>query len=225
MGKFIDLTGNRYGRLVIVERAESRITNSGQTKTMWKCLCDCGNTKIIAAADLKSGRVNSCGCLKKELLAKRNFHDISGKKFGKITVVSFYGFKNGRSLWNCKCECGTECVYDGHTLLANHISSCGCGKKTHNLRHGMSGTRLYRIWTGMKTRCENQNADNYKYYGERGISVCDEWKEDFDTFAKWALKTGYKDSLTIDRINVNGNYEPKNCRWVTMAEQNKNKRG
>ncbi len=77
----------------------------------------------------------------------------------------------------------------------------------------------------MKTRCENQNADNYKYYGERGISVCVEWKEDFDTFAKWALKSGYKDSLTIDRINVNGNYEPKNCRWVTMAEQNKNKRG
>lgn len=224
MGKFIDLTGNRYGRLVVVERAENRITNSGQTKAMWKCLCDCGNEKIISAMDLKSGKVNSCGCLRKELALKKRIKDISGKTFGKITVISFYGSKNNRALWNCKCECGAECICDSHSLLEGRISSCGCGKKTHNLQHGMSGTRLYRIWAGMKTRCENPSADNYKYYGERGISVCKEWREDFDSFARWALKSGYKDSLTIDRINVNGNYEPKNCRWVTMAEQNKNKR-
>lgn len=224
MGQFIDLTGKRYGKLVVTERGANRVTGSGRIKVMWKCLCDCGNTKIVSASDLNSGKVNSCGCLRKALITKKNIKDISGKKFGKITVVSFHSIRNGRSMWNCQCECGTECICDSHSLLENSISSCGCGKRTHNLQHGMSTTRIYRIWSAIKTRCGNLNADNYKYYGERGISVCEEWKEDFNSFAKWALTSGYNDSLTIDRKDVNGNYEPSNCRWVTMAEQNKNKR-
>lgn len=97
------------------------------------------------------------------------------------------------------------------------------GEKNNNYKHGMSGTRLHRIWTEMKTRCLNQNDCHYKWYGARGISVCDEWL-DFVPFSEWALSNGYKDDLTIDRIDNDGNYEPSNCRWITQSEQCKNHR-
>ncbi|MDR2477084.1 MAG: hypothetical protein LBD18_04780 [Treponema sp.] len=165
--------------------------------------------------------------------------DITGKKYGRLTVLFFAGTDTGhRSKWRCQCECGKILIADGWKIRNGHTQSCGCLQaervaqaNTKNLtKHGMScgskrkGHRLYKIWRGMIDRCENQNVQNYQYYGARGISVCKEWRTDFLIFYTWAMRNGYSPSLSIDRKNVNENYCPENCRWATPLEQANNKR-
>ena len=156
MPKFVDLTGNRYGKLVALERAKNRGKH-----TMWKCKCDCGNYTITGASELKQGTTKSCGCLKFE---------------------------------------------------------------SRNSTHGLTKTRLYSIWSKMKDRCLNKNNPAYKWYGGRGITICQEWLDDFANFYNWSIENGYKEGLSIDRIDVNGNYEHCNCRWITLEEQALNTR-
>ncbi len=152
-----------------------------------------------------------------------------GCKFGRLTVIERVS-KNGRGYYKCKCECGNEITTRADQLKNGRTKSCGCYNsdkaKSGDARrtHGQHGTRLYRIWQGMHGRCYIISHPAYKYYGERGISICDDWKNDFQSFYDWALSNGYSDSLTIDRINVNGNYEPLNCRWVTRKRQMNNTR-
>lgn len=155
--------------------------------------------------------------------------DLVGQKFGRLTVISFNGRKNGRYLWNCKCECGNDCVVEGHRLKTEGTRSCGCLRKETNTKHGDYKSRLYKIYTSMKYRCSCPTDSGYKNYGGRGIKVCDEWLQDFHNFKEWALNNGYDENAprgqcTIDRIDVNGNYEPSNCRWITNFEQQSNKR-
>ncbi len=156
------------------------------------------------------------------------FTDLTGLKFGRLTVVSIAGKnKHGKSLWLCQCECGNEQTIFGTSLVSGNTKSCDCLKKeslvkTHT-KHGMSGTRLYVIWKHMTQRCENPNVERYKSYGGRGISVCDEWRKAPSCFINWAMSNGYKEGLSIDRIDVNGNYKPSNCRWVSMEKQTQNK--
>ncbi|AFL99510.1 AP2 domain-containing protein [Desulfitobacterium dehalogenans ATCC 51507] len=159
MGRFINLSGQKFGRLTAIERAENR-----GTKTMWLCECDCGNRKIIAAGDLGSGRTNSCGCLRKEYVAAKNYI------------------------------------------------------------HGHTDDRLNSIWRDMKKRCYNPRNKSYKDYGARGIELCNEWRNDFMSFYKWAIANGYSDELSIDRIDNDKGYEPSNCRWATRLTQNINQR-
>lgn len=156
-------------------------------------------------------------------------NDLTGKKFGRLKVVRYYGSnKNGRALWLCQCECGNTKVIVGNSLINKATISCGCYNKEHSknihTKHNMSYSKIYKVWNGMKTRCYNKNFLYYCNYGGRGIKICDEWKNDFSKFYEWAINNGYKEGLTIDRINNDGNYEPNNCRWVTRAEQNRNKR-
>ena len=153
------------------------------------------------------------------------FIDLTGKKIGRLTIISLKA-KGKRTKWNCICDCGKEKIIDGQHLRSKKIISCGCASIERisilNKTHGQSNTRIYNIWCGMKTRCYDINCHTYSRYGNRGIKVCDEWKNDFQTFYNWAMANGYQDNLTIDRIDVNGNYEPSNCRWVDKYTQSNN---
>lgn len=162
-------------------------------------------------------------------------NDISGIRFGNLVVDSFAEIRHGKgghtsSYWNCTCDCGNHVVVSRGSLKAGNVMSCGCLKAHKNkerfTKHGQSGTRIYKIFTMMKARCENPNNGAYQYYGGRGITICDEWhgEHGFENFLKWALINGYKENLTIDRIDVNGNYEPSNCCWIPFSEQGKNRR-
>lgn len=151
-----------------------------------------------------------------------------GETFERLTVMREVG-KNSRGgkKFLCKCQCGNEVVTLGADLRFGHVRSCGCLFKEVQLatvtKHGMRYSRIYETWRGMKQRCYNEKKRSYKNYGGRGITVCDEWKNDFQAFYGWAMANGYSDELTIDRIDVDGNYEPSNCRWASTKIQANNK--
>lgn len=153
-----------------------------------------------------------------------NLIDLTGKTFGYWTVIEYIG----NSKWICKCKCGNEQVVGGAFLRKGESKSCGCFRseyaKNRFSTHNLSKTRLYNIWSGIKKRCYNKNNPKYKNYGLLGVSVCKEWLDHFDMFYNWAINNGYDDTLTIERIDVSGNYEPKNCKWLTKKEQSYNKR-
>ncbi len=168
MRKKIDLTGQRFGSLTVIQKDESRNYKSGCTA--WLCICDCGEQKIARSDKLRNGKTKSCGCLVAEL-----FHPSKTRLF--------------------------------------HPSK----------------TRLYYVWNGMKARCNSVNNPNYPNYGARGITVCDEWKNNFQAFYEWAIVNGYDENAprgqcTIDRIDNDKGYSPDNCRWVDMNVQNRNRR-
>ncbi len=159
--------------------------------------------------------------------------DLTGQKFGMLTVVQRvedHVYKNGRHdiVYECKCDCGNNKDVLAVHLRSGHTQSCGCyrAKNTSEMRykHGGRDTRLYCIWKNMKARCLNAMHDDYSLYGGRGITICDEWICDYKSFADWANGCGYTDALTLDRMDVNGNYCPENCRWVTQKEQCNNTR-
>lgn len=169
--------------------------------------------------------------------------DLRNFKFGRLTVLGNPKTKNKKTYWLCECECGTKKFIRADSLKGGSIQSCGCLHKEiskkqgrelyekflkyadkHSIKHGLSQHRLYNIWENIKTRCYNSKSSFYCYYGARGIIMCDEWLNDFENFYKWSISNGYKNNLSIDRINNNGNYEPLNCRWVDKYIQANNKR-
>lgn len=171
------------------------------------------------------------------LPAPSHVKDFTGRRFHRLTVVGFVGFREklncGRikrmAVWRCLCDCGKTADLQGTLIQSGRTKSCGCyrsetscanGKST--MRHGMHRTPEYNTWAGMIYRCTNPKSAIYKYYGGRGISVCGRWRDSFEAF--YADMGPRPDGCSIDRINNDGNYEPGNCRWATQSEQTANQR-
>lgn len=215
-----DLTGQRFGRL-IVERLDGRLNRSAA----WSCRCDCGATLRVRSQALLTSNTRSCGCLRRsQLEASRN--NLAGRRFGRLTVIEQTGSSPPR--WSCRCDCGVTIATRAGYLRSGDTSSCGCLRRETTghaargrARHGMTDTRAYQVWHGMINRCRRENDPRCAAYGGRGITVCERWQ----MFENFLADMGEPPlGLSIDRIDVNGHYEPSNCRWATPAQQARNKR-
>ena len=153
--------------------------------------------------------------------------DITGQKFGRLTAIKYVDYTNNNgSRWLFKCDCGKEIVTTSSSVRRGRTKSCGCYNqelRKNRIKHGMFNTKMYCAWVHMRQRCNNPKCKSYQDYGGRGITVCEEWNT-FINFYDWAMANGYEESLTLDRIDNDENYEPDNCRWVSMSVQENNKR-
>ena len=217
--KVIDLTGQKFGNWEVINRAEEKKNKH----VAWNCKCICGTPKIFTGSTLLHQRPKSCGCL------PINSRDISNQRFGRLVAKEIEGKNRYRHLqWSCVCDCGNKIIVSGTNLRNGMTRSCGCLQretiKNIRLTHGMSGSKISAVRGSMIQRCHNPNSKRYKYYGGRGITVCEEWLANPKSFYTWAVENGYKIGLTIDRIDNNKGYYPDNCRWVSHRENCMNTR-
>lgn len=155
--------------------------------------------------------------------------DLTGQRFGRLTVIRRSGTGKGRqSQWFCKCDCGADVFALSHNLRSGNTNSCGCLRvdmaKEQHTKHGFKHHPLYEVWKNMRSRCYNTRNPDFRYYGGRGVFVCDEWKGDPSCFIGWSISHGWKSGLQIDRINNDKGYSPNNCRFVTPRANCNNRR-
>lgn len=218
MGKAIELSGQRFGRLTVLYLAPP----GPDGRRRWLCACDCGAQYVARALTLRRGATRSCGCLQRESRKARGI-DRTGQVYGRLTVLRLEGRAKGHRRWVCRCACGVEIVVHGGNLASGNSQSCGCigRERPKSTRRARGGT--FNSWNAMILRCYRPSQRCYPRYGGRGITVCDRWRESFEAFlADMGPRPSPQHSL--DRFpNRDGNYEPSNCRWATAAEQARNK--
>lgn len=220
MGKIdMSFVGKRFGDLTVIDFDHV----NEHRGSCWLCKCDCGNNIVVSRNHLITGNTLSCGC-RKHGPEREN---IIGKRFGRLTVIDFVRVDEHRnSYWLCECDCGTRTIVTRGGLTSGNTTSCGCFNRERvsesTTTHGLSMSPLYKVWRGIRSRCENENNTAYHRYGGRGISTCDEWKT-FENFKDWAVASGYESGLTIDRIDNDRDYSPDNCRWTDWATQGNNR--
>ena len=223
MAVAIDLVGMRFGRWKVLKKVSKPLKSGKGTTVYFKCRCGCGTVKLVSSVSLRMGQSRSCGCLK--------FADLANMKFGRLLVIKMIGKnKTHQALWECQCDCGNKTISTTADLKSGNKKSCGCLQKEHLSKaperskrtHEKSKTRIYRAWAGMKNRCSPSNKYTRKYYHDRGIKVCESWENSFEVFYKWSIQKGYQDNLSLDRINNNKGYYPRNCRWVDHQTQMNN---
>lgn len=212
MGGFKDLTGEKINNWLVLEHKGFNKHNA----SLWlvECQCEKHTKRIKDISQLRA--TDSCGC--------KRIENLNGKTFGRLTVISDPIHKNGKIYFKCRCSCENKTITEvrADELKSGTSKSCGCYALELKTKTGMSRERIYGIWDGMIRRCNDKDNKRYLNYGARGITICKEWY-DFLTFREWAFNNGYKDNLTIERIDVDKNYEPNNCTWITMKEQARNK--
>jgi hypothetical protein len=214
--RFMDITGQVFGRWTVLS------LDSTDRGSRWLCQCECGTRRVLEGRKLREGHSRSCGCLASELRKLQ----LAGQEFGRLVAIESVGQRRGSELWRCACECGNETHVTATHLVHGRIRSCGCllreTSRNLNTKHGQYQTPTYKTWQAMRDRCNNPNHRAFPNYGGRGIRVCDEWQ----SFAAFLEHVGERpsDAHEIDRIDVNGNYEPGNVRWVTRKQNSRNRR-
>jgi hypothetical protein len=209
--------GQTFGHWTVVALARVIIPS----QQFWTCECSCGNRRDVRSDNLLNGRSRHCGCSKSP-----RWEDLSGKVYGRLTVVAFdhvTPYRHGtRTYWRCKCSCGTEKIIRSDGLKGGDNVSCGCKKVEQLTTHGDTGTPEHSAWLALFDRCRNPNNESFKDYGARGINICERWENYENFLADMGRKPTPKHS--IERVRNNDGYQPDNCVWLPMREQSYNRR-